>query len=161
MSTTRQASKKILSPAALARKLPTLRRRKKVVFTNGCFDLLHPGHTTYLEKARGLGDLLIVALNTDASVSKLKGPSRPINSLADRMQVIAALESVDFVTWFDSDTPLELILSLRPDWVTKGGDWKIDQIVGAREARAWGGRGKSLPFVADKSTTEIVKRIAK
>lgn len=137
------------------------RRRKKIVFTNGCFDLLHPGHTAYLEKARRLGDVLVVALNADESVRRLKGPTRPINALADRLQVIAALESVDFVTWFDQDTPRELICLLQPHWITKGGDWKLEQIVGVTEARAWGGRGKSLPFVADQSTTQIVKRIAK
>lgn len=156
----RPSRKKILSAPALARLLRRMRGKKKVVFTNGCFDLLHPGHTQYLERARKLGDLLIVALNTDASVNRIKGPSRPINPLQDRAAVMAALECVDYVTWFDQDTPLEIILQLKPQLITKGGDWKPEQIVGSAEVRAWGGRAKSLPFLVGKSTTSIVKKIS-
>lgn len=132
-----------------------------MVFTNGCFDLLHPGHVHYLERARSLGDILVVALNTDASVRRLKGPSRPLNSLEDRMRVIAALESVDFVIAFDDDTPLDTILRLQPNLIVKGGDWKISDIVGAREALSWGGKAKSLPFITGKSTTSLIARARK
>src|ERR1700757_562009 len=113
---------KIKSPRSLKRILSGT--RKSTVFTNGCFDLLHKGHVTYLERARRLGDGLIVALNSDDSVKRLKGADRPLNSLADRLEVIAALESVDYVTWFEPDTPLELIRLIRPDILVKGGDWK-------------------------------------
>lgn len=155
----RKSATKILSVTQLARKLKTLNKRKRVVFTNGCFDLLHPGHTQYLERARALGDFLIVALNTDDSVKRLKGPTRPINRLEDRAQVMASLECVDFVTAFDQDTPLEVILALKPNLLVKGGDWKPEQIVGSTEVRAWGGRAKSLPYLEGKSTTGLVQRI--
>lgn len=158
----RKFAAKIQPPKKLAKLCAAARRRKqKVVFTNGCFDLLHKGHVTYLERARGLGDLLIVALNSDASVRRLKGEERPINGLADRAEVLAALESVDFVTWFDQDTPLELIRSLKPQVLTKGGDWKADQIVGGADVRSWGGRVKSLSFVPGRSTTEMIERVRK
>jgi rfaE bifunctional protein nucleotidyltransferase chain/domain len=148
---------KIKSVASLKRLL-TRRGRRRVVFTNGCFDLLHPGHVRYLEQARARGDLLVVALNSDASVSRLKGPERPINRLADRLEVMAALECVDFVTWFEEDTPLGAILSLRPDVLVKGGDWKVADIVGGKEVLSWGGKVRSLPYVEGKSTTRIIER---
>ena len=129
---------KIKSPDALKRVLAKTKRR--TVFTNGCFDLLHKGHVTYLEKARAQGDLLIVALNSDASVQRLKGPERPINELADRLEVLAALEAVDYVTWFEEDIPLNLILKLRPKVLVKGGDWKVSDIVGGPEVLGWGGK---------------------
>ena len=150
---------KILSLPALLRKLPALRRQgKTIAFTNGCFDLLHKGHVLYLEQARKLGDILVVAINGDDSVRRLKGPSRPINTLADRMEVMAGLQSVDFVTWFDEDTPLAIIETLRPDVLVKGGDWKSDQIVGSAEVRSWGGKVRSLKYVPGKSTTEMIER---
>jgi D-glycero-beta-D-manno-heptose 1-phosphate adenylyltransferase len=148
---------KIKSPAALKRILTQL-KRKRFVFTNGCFDILHKGHVTYLEKAKKLGDGLIVALNSDESVRRLKGPQRPINPLSDRLEVMAALESVDFVTWFDSDTPLELIQLLKPQILVKGGDWKIPQIVGAPDVLSWGGKVYSLNYIPGRSTTEIIER---
>lgn len=157
----RRRSAKIRSPRALARELGrrrTGRRAAKIVFTNGCFDILHKGHVTYLEKARRLGDALIVALNTDASVKRLKGESRPVNGLADRLEVIAALESVDYVTWFDDDTPLALIRTLNPDVLVKGGDWKPAQIVGSDHVLARGGKVRSLPYVEGRSTTRIIER---
>ena len=154
----RRFKSKIKSVAALKRALPALRKRKKVVFTNGCFDLLHKGHVTLLEAARRQGDLLIVALNSDASVKRLKGESRPLNSLPDRAEVMAALESVDFVVWFEEDDPLEVILSLKPDVLVKGGDWKPDQIVGGPEVLGWGGRVKSLLFVEGHSTTKLIEK---
>ena len=150
--------KKIRTPTALKRALPD---RRKIVFTNGCFDILHPGHVSYLEEARRQGDLLVVALNADASIRRLKGKDRPINPLADRMRVMAGLECVDYVTSFEEDTPLELIQKLGPkiQVLVKGGDWKPEQIVGSREVLGWGGKVKSLKFVAGKSTTGIVKKI--
>ena len=131
-----------------------------LVFTNGCFDILHRGHVTFLAQARALGASLVVALNTDASVRRLgKGQDRPINRLEDRAAVVAALGCVDLVTWFDADTPLELITALRPDVLVKGGDWPEARIVGAAEVRAWGGRIVSIPFRHDRSTTAVIERI--
>lgn len=154
----RLSKTKIRSAQALRRALPP---RKKVVFTNGCFDLLHPGHVAYLEQARRQGDLLVVALNSDASVRRLKGPQRPVNPLQDRLAVLAGLECVDYVTWFEEDTPLELIQKLgsKIRVLVKGGDWKPDQIVGSNEVLAWGGKVKSLKFIEGKSTTGILKKI--
>jgi D-glycero-beta-D-manno-heptose 1-phosphate adenylyltransferase len=137
--------------AALARPL---------VFTNGCFDILHRGHVTYLAQSRALGACLVVALNTDASVRRLgKGADRPVNGLEDRAAVIAALASVDLVTWFDADTPLALILALEPDILVKGADWAEQHIVGAPEVRARGGRVVSLPIRHARSTTDVIARI--
>jgi D-glycero-beta-D-manno-heptose 1-phosphate adenylyltransferase len=153
---------KIKSPQSLKRTLSKLRglsgSKKKVVFTNGCFDLLHKGHVTYLEKAKKLGNVLVLALNSDDSVKRLKGPERPMNPLEDRMEVIAALESVDFVTWFEEDTPLDLIRLLKPDVLVKGGDWKPEQIVGSADVIAWGGKVRSLPYVEGRSTTQIIAK---
>ncbi len=152
---TRLAASKIFAPDAL---VPIRGSLSGVVFTNGCFDLLHSGHVAYLEQARALGGALIVALNTDRSVAELKGPTRPLNPLQARMIVLAALESVDYVTWFDEPTPLALIQRLQPEWITKGGDWAPESIVGAQEARAWGGSVKSLPFLAGHSTTATIAK---
>ena len=148
---------KIKSPAALKKILA--KTKKKAVFTNGCFDLLHPGHARYLELARRKGDLLIVALNGDQSVKRLKGPTRPVNNLSHRLEVVAALESVDYVTWFEEDTPLALILSLSPKVLVKGGDWKVSEIVGGAEVKKLGGRVHSLKFIEGKSTTQIIKKV--
>lgn len=133
---------------------------KKVVFTNGCFDLLHPGHVRYLQQARALGDALIVALNSDRSVRELKGDKRPILTEAERSEVMAALACVDFVTIFDGPTPLEIISVLLPDILVKGGDWGIDSIVGREEVEAAGGQVMSLAFVDGCSTTDVIERIA-
>lgn len=154
----RKLTGKICSPAGVAARARKLGRGKRLVFTNGCFDLLHKGHVTYLERARAQGDALVVALNSDASVRRLKGTGRPLNSLADRAEVIAALEAVDFVTWFSEDTPLKTILKIRPDVLVKGGDWKADQIVGGREVKTWGGKVKSLTFVPGRSTTKLIQK---
>jgi len=148
---------KLVSPEKLAGILKK-RGRKKVVFTNGCFDILHAGHVTYLERARKLGDLLVVALNTDASTARLKGPTRPVNPLEDRMRVVAALESASFVTFFDDDTPLELIRLLKPDVLVKGGDYRVKKIVGYAEVKATGGKTKVLPFLEGRSTSNIIKK---
>lgn len=133
---------------------------KKVVFTNGCFDLLHPGHVRYLQQARALGDALIVALNSDRSVRELKGDKRPILTEAERSEVMAALACVDFVTVFDESTPREIISALLPDILVKGGDWGIDTIIGREEIEAAGGQVMSLAFVEGCSTTDVIERIA-
>jgi rfaE bifunctional protein nucleotidyltransferase chain/domain len=132
---------------------------KKIVFTNGCFDILHRGHVTYLAEARKLGDLLVVGLNSDASVKRLKGPERPINNENDRQYVMSQLKSVDFVEIFTEDTPLNLILKVKPKVLVKGGDWKIDQIVGGNEVIGWGGDVFSLNFVNGYSTTSLINKI--
>jgi rfaE bifunctional protein nucleotidyltransferase chain/domain len=130
------------------------------VFTNGCFEILHRGHVTYLAQARALGASLIVGVNSDASVKHLnKGNGRPVNSLQDRMAVVAALQSVSLVTWFNEDTPLALILACRPDVLVKGGDWKVENIVGAKEVSGWGGKVYSLPFTYERSTTALLAKI--
>jgi len=133
---------------------------RPLVFTNGVFDILHRGHVTYLAQARSFGRSLVVALNSDASVGRLgKGGDRPINPLEDRMAVVAALESVALVTWFDEDTPLARILESRPDHLVKGGDWSPERIVGAREVQSWGGKVHAIPFLHERSTTRLLARI--
>ena len=149
---------KCCAPADLATRITDLPR--PLVFTNGCFDILHRGHVTYLAQARSLGASLIVAANADASVKRLgKGDDRPVNALADRMAVLAALESVSLVTWFDEDTPLQRILACRPDILVKGGDWAVDKIVGAAEVIGWGGTVHSIPFLHTRSTTALLEKI--
>ncbi|MEZ0232007.1 MAG: bifunctional D-glycero-beta-D-manno-heptose-7-phosphate kinase/D-glycero-beta-D-manno-heptose 1-phosphate adenylyltransferase HldE [Methylophilaceae bacterium] len=133
---------------------------EKIVFTNGCFDLLHAGHVTYLEAARKTGDRLILGLNTDRSVSALKGPSRPVVHENDRARVIAALESVDAVILFDEDTPLALIDAVRPDVLVKGNDYSEDQVVGGNEVKAWGGKVALIPIVPGRSTSRIIEKLA-
>jgi rfaE bifunctional protein nucleotidyltransferase chain/domain len=153
-----QFENKICPPDQLERALLSLAR--PLVFTNGCFDILHRGHVTYLAQARSLGSGLVVALNTDASVRRLgKGDDRPINPLLNRAAVIAALESVSLVTWFDADTPAELIERVQPDVLVKGGDWAPDAIVGAAGVLARGGQVHSIPFLFNTSTTDTLKRI--
>lgn len=132
---------------------------KRIVFTNGCFDILHRGHVTYLNEARKLGDLLVIGVNSDASVKRLKGPERPINAEKDRAYVLSQLKAVDFTEIFTEDTPLNLILKVKPKILVKGGDWKIDQIVGAKEVIADGGDVFSLNFVDGYSTTSIINKI--
>jgi rfaE bifunctional protein nucleotidyltransferase chain/domain len=150
--------RKILAPADVVRWAARLAR--PLVFTNGVFDVLHRGHVTYLERARALGAALLVALNGDASVRRLgKGPGRPVNALADRMAVLAALESVDAVTWFDEDTPAALIAACRPEVLVKGGDWPVEHIVGASELLARGGAVHSIPFEHQRSTTALLRRV--
>lgn len=149
---------KICSPTELVRRVLALSR--PLVFTNGVFDILHRGHVTYLAQARALGASMILALNNDASVKRLnKGEDRPINTLADRMAVAAALSMVDLVTFFEDDTPLNLILACRPEVLVKGGDWPVAEIVGGKEVQGWGGKVYSIPFVHERSTTEILTKI--
>jgi rfaE bifunctional protein nucleotidyltransferase chain/domain len=149
---------KICAPGQLAARAALLAR--PLVFTNGVFDILHRGHVTYLAEARALGASLVVALNSDASVKRLgKGDDRPVNTLEDRMAVVAALESVALVTWFDEDTPIPRILDCRPDRLVKGGDWAVERIVGAREVQGWGGTVHSIAFRHDRSTTRLLEKI--
>jgi rfaE bifunctional protein nucleotidyltransferase chain/domain len=149
---------KICHPADLAQRLASLPR--PLVFTNGCFDILHRGHVTYLAQARALGAAMVVALNTDASVRRLgKGDDRPINPLENRAAVMASLASVDLVTWFDEDTPFNLIELIKPECLVKGGDWQPDAIVGSKEVLARGGQVFSIPFLFNTSTTQTLKLI--
>jgi rfaE bifunctional protein nucleotidyltransferase chain/domain len=149
---------KIRAPGEIDRWLGPLPR--PLVFTNGVFDVLHRGHVTYLAQARSLGAALLVALNGDASARRLgKGPDRPVNPLEDRLAVIAALESVDAVTWFDEDTPQALIGACRPEVLVKGGDWPVERIAGASEVLARGGRVESIAFEHQRSTSALLKRI--
>ena len=131
---------------------------KKVVFTNGCFDIIHKGHTTYLKLARGLGDFLIIGLNSDASVTKLKGPNRPINYETIRAANLLKLDYVDAVTIFSEETPQRIIEDLQPDFLVKGGDYEADNIVGADRVRSYGGQVVILPFVSGYSTTNIIEK---
>ena len=141
--------------AARVAKLP-----RPLVFTNGCFDVLHRGHVTYLAQARALGAAMVLGVNSDASVKRQgKGDDRPINIQDDRLAVLAALEAVDLVVLFDEDTPLNLILSCKPDVLVKGGDWAPDKIVGAKEVIGWGGSVHSIPFLHERSTTALLKKI--
>jgi D-beta-D-heptose 7-phosphate kinase/D-beta-D-heptose 1-phosphate adenosyltransferase len=152
---------KILALPALRRRLTTHRRAgDRVVFTNGVFDLLHPGHVRYLRAAKRLGDVLVVGVNSDRSVRRLaKGPERPLVRERDRAEVLAALEMVDYVAIFDDDTPYDLITATQPDVLVKGGDWTVDRIVGADIVLARGGKVKSLRFAPGYSTTKLVDRI--
>ncbi|MCB0391133.1 MAG: D-glycero-beta-D-manno-heptose 1-phosphate adenylyltransferase [Bdellovibrionales bacterium] len=148
----------VFSQQQLEENLAAFRAGKKVVFTNGCFDILHIGHVRYLQEAKSLGDILVVAVNMDASVKKLKGPSRPIQNENDRAEILAALECVDIVTLFAEETPYEIIKKLRPDVLVKGGDWPIEQIVGHDIVQSYGGKVLSLNFVEGHSTTQIIKK---
>lgn len=151
---------KIRDPAALESWIGQLAR--PLVFTNGVFDLLHRGHVTYLARARALGAALLVGVNSDASAKRLgKGADRPLNALADRMAVLAALECVDAVTWFDDETPERLVAAARPQVLAKGGDWPVERIVGAGGVLARGGRVVSIPFEHERSTSALVSRIRK
>lgn len=133
--------------------------RQKIVFTNGCFDILHRGHITYLAQARQLGDLLVVGLNSDASVRRLKGPERPVNDEQSRALLLAALEMVDYVVLFEEDTPYNLILKVNPDLLVKGGDYDIDNIVGADFVRQRGGEVRTIPFVQGFSSSSIIDHL--
>ena len=141
-------------------RMAALRANGPVVFTNGVFDVLHRGHASYLAQARSLGGSLVVALNSDASAKRLgKGPDRPLNNEHDRAALMAALESVSLVTWFDEDTPLELITELRPDVLVKGGDYDMSKLAETQVVEAYGGRAQAIPFVDGYSTTALVKKI--
>ncbi len=155
----RPAGSKVLGRDAAAREIRKAQARgEDVVFTNGCFDLLHVGHVRSLEQARGLGDRLVVAINSDASVRKLKGPDRPLVPGKQRAEVVAALSSVDWVVLFAAATPLSLIKALRPNVLAKGGDWSLDEIVGRREVESWDGRVVRLREIPGVRTTSLIER---
>ena len=156
------ARSKVKTLAELIKIRARLRRQgKKVVFTNGCFDLLHGGHIHLFRAAKARGDVLIVALNSDASIRRLKGPSRPIFPLAERFEVLSALESIDYVTSFSQDTPQKIIAALVPDVLVKGGDWGNDEIVGRAEVEGAGGRVVRVPYLRGHSSTDIIEKIRK
>ena len=151
---------KLVSRQAAPQRVQALREQGPVVFTNGVFDVLHRGHASYLAQARSLGGSLVVALNSDASAKRLgKGPDRPLNNEADRAALMAALASVSLVTWFDEDTPLELITELRPDILVKGGDYDMNKLAETQVVLAYGGRALAIPFLDGYSTTALVKKI--
>jgi rfaE bifunctional protein nucleotidyltransferase chain/domain len=151
----------VVARADLVQIREKLRRQgKRVVFTNGCFDIVHRGHVEYLTKAKALGDVLLVGINTDASVQRLKGPMRPIVCQDDRAFVLAAFRVVDYVCLFDEDTPHELIKAVVPDVLVKGSDWTIDSIVGKEIVEAAGGAVQTIDFIPNRSTTDIIKKIA-
>lgn len=151
---------KLASRQDAVQRMAALRAQGPVVFTNGVFDVLHRGHVSYLAQARSLGGSLVVALNSDASARRLgKGPDRPLNNELDRAALMAALESVSLVTWFDEDTPLALITELRPDVLVKGGDYDMSKLAETQVVLAYGGRAQAIPFVDGYSTTALVKKI--
>jgi len=151
---------KILSWEELTREINGLKNRhEKCVFTNGCFDILHKGHVRYLQQARSLGDRLLVAVNSDRSVRRLKGGDRPVQPENDRTEILAALECVDYVTLFDQDTPLSLIECIVPDILVKGGDWPVNRIVGREVVEKAGGTVLSIPYIEGVSTSSLIKKI--
>jgi len=150
---------KIKSFSEISQIANSLRNSKKIVFTNGCFDILHCGHITYLYEAKKLGDILIIGLNSDNSIKRIKGEKRPIVPQEERAFLLSALEMVDYVTIFDHDTPYELIQIIKPHVLVKGGDWLIDNIVGKDIVESYGGKILNIPFVEGKSTTNIIERI--
>lgn len=151
---------KIQGSKKLAGILKRLRSKgKRIVFTNGCFDIIHVGHVDYLSKARRMGNILVVGLNSDSSVRKIKGKGRPINREKDRAKVLSSLSFVDYIAIFGESTPERLIKELKPDILVKGGDWKIKEIVGGDFVRSYGGKVKNIPFVKGYSTTALIKRI--
>jgi rfaE bifunctional protein nucleotidyltransferase chain/domain len=154
--------RKLYPRESLGKILGALRRKgRRIVFTNGCFDILHVGHVRYLSKARSLGDLLVVAINTDRSVRRNKGPGRPVNSQHARAEVLSALECVDYVTFFGEETPLKTIIFLKPNVLVKGSDWGRNEIVGRREVEMSGGRVVRVRLARGYSTTSIIKKMRK
>jgi len=158
MKTNRSPLEKIFSREAL---IETFGRPRegRLVFTNGCFDIIHRGHVEYLHQARALGDAMVVGVNTDDSVSRLKGLGRPVVGQDDRVMILAGLESVDAVTLFDEDTPHALITALLPDVLVKGGDYELEGMIGREEVEAAGGEARIVPFIHGRSTTEVIQQI--
>ena len=155
-------NKKIQKPNDLIKIRQVLKQAgKKVVFTNGCFDLVHGGHISLFRRAKKLGDVLIVALNTDASVRKVKGPSRPIFPLKERLEILEAIEVIGYLTWFSEETPQKIIASLLPDILVKGGDWKPEQVVGKKEVEEAGGRVVIIPYLKGHSSSAIIRKVLK
>ena len=159
MASVRNANRKILSREALIRLMRRLSTRRRVIFTNGCFDLLHAGHVTLLERAKRYGDILVIGINSDRSVRALKGPGRPVVDQRNRARVLAALESVDYVTIFDERTPQRLVEALRPHVLIKGADWAASEIIGRDTVRRRGGRVVRLPLLKGYSTSKLIQRI--
>jgi D-glycero-beta-D-manno-heptose 1-phosphate adenylyltransferase len=154
--------KKIIGKNALKKELDRLRKKgKKIAFTNGCFDILHIGHVRYLREAKKTADILVLALNSDSSVRAIKGDKRPLIFQEERAEILAALESIDFITIFEELTPLALIIYLKPDVLIKGGDWHENEVVGGEEIKKWGGTVAIIPEITGKSTTNIVEKIKK
>ena len=154
------STRKVQPVSAVAGDVRRLQRTgARVVFTNGCFDILHPGHVKLFARARAAGDALVVAINSDASVRRLKGPDRPVFSEDERAEILAAMRDVDWVCIFGDDTPLETILEIRPDVLVKGADWKEKGIVGQREVESWGGKVVAVDLVEGHSTSEVVSRV--
>ena len=152
--------KKIVPLSALKALCARLRARKqRIVFTNGCFDILHAGHVKYLRKAKALGDILVLGLNSDSSVRRIKGPSRPVVSQQDRAVVVSSLGCVDYVAVFGEDTPIKVIKAVKPDILVKGADWKAGSIVGADFVHSYGGKAATIPLVKGRSTSDIIRRI--
>ena len=153
-------SDKIKTQKELKRVIAYLRKQgKKIVFTNGCFDILHYGHIKYLQDTKGLADVLVLGLNSDSSVKKIKGSARPINKQLDRARVLSALSCVDYLTIFSEDTPLRLIRLIQPDVLVKGGDWQTEKIVGADFVKARGGKVLAIPYIKGYSTTKLINKI--
>ncbi|HJT23246.1 MAG TPA: D-glycero-beta-D-manno-heptose 1-phosphate adenylyltransferase [bacterium] len=149
-----------LEPTKLAPVLENLRKQgQKAVFTNGVFDLLHLGHVTYLQEARKQGDLLVVGLNSDASVRRIKGPLKPLLPLEERAEMLLALSCVDYTTYFEEENPYNIIKILRPDVLVKGGDWAIDKIIGGDLVQSWGGKVMNIPVVEGRSTTNLIQMV--
>ena len=140
---------------------PQLRGHQSVIFTNGCFDILHVGHVRYLQEAKALGNILVIGLNSDSSVKRLKGDERPVQQEQDRAEILSALSCVDYVCLFSEETPLELIRMVQPNVLVKGGDWPVEKIVGSEFVISQGGRVQSLPFHQGRSTTQIISKIIK
>jgi rfaE bifunctional protein nucleotidyltransferase chain/domain len=160
MAGDRPARRKIVTPRALTAAVRSAQRRgRRVVFTNGCFDLIHIGHVRYLERAKRLGDLLVVAVNTDRSVHRIKGRHRPVVPQAQRAEVVAALGCVDYVVLFSTPTPRPLIARVRPDILVKGADWSVKQIEGKAEVEAAGGKVRTIPLIRGSSTTKLIEKI--
>lgn len=152
---------RVILAAQIESELSKIRGEKKIVFTNGCFDLLHVGHIRYLQEAKAQGDLLFVGVNADLSVKKLKGDERPIQNESDRAEILAALGAVDYVCLFGEDTPEKMIRLVKPNVLVKGGDWPIDKIVGSQYVLSYGGAVRSLRFVDGRSTSSIVDKLKK
>jgi len=156
------SAQKIKEEKKLKKIIQRLKKKgKRIVFTNGCFDILHYGHIKYLESAKRYGDVLIVAVNSDSSVRKLKGKNRPINNQAERTNIVASLGCVDYVTVFKELTPYRMIKNLEPDYLIKGGDWKKEDIIGKDVVESYGGRVRVIPFIKNYSTTDLIRKIIK
>lgn len=149
----------IVTKREIEKLLIPVRGSKRIVFTNGCFDIIHAGHVDYLEKAKSLGDILIVGMNSDSSIRRIKGDKRPVIPQDYRAKVLSALKPVDYVVVFEEDTPLELIKVVKPDVLVKGGDWNVENIVGREFVESYGGEVKTIPFEYDISTSRIIERI--